>query len=166
MASTAPPPDDGTRRPTPDARTGSAHRSWWLAAIATFVVGLFVGGVVVALAGLGQGSSDQTSAPPSSAPDARLPSPTPSPTGAGASVQVNASCLRAVNDAQAVAQALAGLGTAVRNLDAGTLDRIVQQENVLQLRLQAEIKACHATVRLPSGSLSPTAVAPSVSPTG
>lgn len=156
MTNTAPPPRDDSDPPTRDSATAPGHRSWWLLAVATFVVGLFAGGIVVAVAGFGQ-QSGQTAAAPTLSVSGQ-PSPTPSPTDLGASVHVNAACLRAVNDAQAVAKALGGLGTAVRNLDAGTLDQIVQRENVLQLRLQAEIKDCNATVRLPNGSLSPTAV--------
>lgn len=160
MTSTGHSADGGTEQPPPGARPAAGHRmTWWLVGVVTFVVGLLIGGVLVALAGFGQGSAGGSKAisTPSSAA-AGTPTPTQSSSDAGASVQLNTACLRAVNDAQAVARALSGLGTAVSNVDAGALDRIVQQENRLQLRLQADIKACNATVRLPDGSLSATPV--------
>lgn len=148
-----PEPDD-----TP-ARAPGHTAGWWLAVVG-FVVGLFVGGIVVGLAS--GGSSDDLAGPAATtAPAAGSPIPSAGATG---QVAVNASCLRAVNDAQDTYTAVNDLADAASTLNAARLDEIVRRLQPLQRRLEQDLRDCQVTTRLPDGSVS-SGPAPTPAPT-
>lgn len=128
-------------------------RRWWAAA-GMFVLGLFVGGILVGL--VSGGSAALPAAAPTTAP-----SSTPAPAsgsvqtgGAGATGQVvvNDACLRVLNAAQDVYGAINDLGTAVQDLNAARLDEIIRRLQPLQERLRTSGAACKVQTRLPNGS--------------
>lgn len=146
-------PDDP---PPPRSRRGAG---WWLA-VGGFVLGLFVGGIVVGLAS--GGSSEEVAAP---APTSAAPADSPAPAaGATGQVAVNASCLRAVNDAQDTYTAVNDLADAASTLNAARLDDIVRRLQPLQRRLEQDLRDCQVTTRLPDGSVR-SGPAPTPAPT-
>lgn len=136
---------------TPDdpARAPGRGAGWWLA-VGGFVVGLFLGGIIV---GLASGGSSNDLADPTASAAAAAGSPIPSG-GATGQVAVNASCLRAVNDAQDTYTAVNDLADAARTLNAARLDEIVRRLQPLQRRLEQDLRSCQVTARLPGGSVS------------
>ncbi|WP_164701255.1 hypothetical protein [Modestobacter sp. KNN46-3] len=152
--------DGGTSSPDPDERSGRAVR-WWLAA-ATFVLGLFVGGLVVGL--LDDGSAPVPVATPAGpATGVGVPLPDAPPTGETAEVVVNAACLRAVNGAQDVVAAIDDLGEAAGEFNAARLDEVIRQLQPLQGRLSGDIAGCQVVSEVAEGT--PTGTAPGA-PTG
>ena len=161
---TDPETDAGSSSPDPDERSGRAVR-WWVAA-ATFVLGVFVGGLVVGL--LDDGSAPVPVATPAGpATDVGVPLPDAPPTGETAEVVVNAACLRAVNGAQDVVAAIDELGEAVGEFNAARLDEVIRQLQPLQGRLSGDIAGCQVVSEVaeatPPGT--PTGTAPGT-PTG
>ena len=153
--------DAPTRSPADGARSRPAFRGW-LAAI-TFVVGLFLGGIIVGLL------SDDPSLPPAGTTAGPLPSPTAAPSsgsaaGGTAEVVVNDACLRAVNTAQDVSGAVDDLGEAAAELDAARLDEVVRRLQPLQDRLQENIEDCEVITRLPDGATVTRTPSPSTAP--
>ncbi|MCZ2850432.1 hypothetical protein [Modestobacter sp. VKM Ac-2978] len=153
--------DAGTSSPDPDERSGRAVR-WWLAA-ATFVLGVFVGGLVVGL--LDDGSAPVPAATPAGpATDVGVPLPGAPPTGETAEVVVNAACLRAVNGAQDVVAAIDELGEAVGEFNAARLDEVIRQLQPLQGRLSGDIAGCQVVSEVaeatPTGTGTPTGTSP------
>lgn len=113
---------------------------WWLAA-ATFVVGVFVGGLLVGL--LSEGSAPvPIAAQDAPGTDDAVPLPEAPATGETAEVVVNAACLRAVNGAQDVVAVIDDLGEAVSEFNAARLDEVVRRLQPLQGRLSADIAGC------------------------
>jgi hypothetical protein len=159
------PMDAGPRSPAPDNRSRRAAR-WWLAA-ATFVVGLFVGGILVglfsegspALPAAGAGATPTPAGPTGSA-SAQSGS---AAAGATAELVVNDACLRALNAAQDIYASVDDLGEAASQLNAARLDEVIRQLQPLQGRLRANIEDCTVMTRLPDGSL--ISESPSLSPT-
>lgn len=152
--------DGGTSSPGPEGRSGRAVR-WWLAA-ATFVLGLFVGGLLVGL--LSEGSAPVPTATPAPTTGAAVPLPDAPPTGETAEVVVNAACLRAVNGAQDVVAAIDDLGEAASQLNAARLDEVIRRLQPLQGRLTTDIAGCQVVSEVaeatPTGT-SPGSPAPS-----
>ncbi|MGY1838896.1 MULTISPECIES: hypothetical protein [unclassified Modestobacter] len=147
--------DTSSRSPAPDGRAGRAVR-WWLAA-ATFVLGIFTGGLLVGL--LAEGSAPvPRAAPVVPGADADVPLPEAPPTGETAEVLVNAACLRAMNGAQDVVAAIDDLGEAASQLNAVRLDEVVRRLQPLQGRLRTDIAAC--VVVTETGEATPTGTAP------
>jgi hypothetical protein len=147
MADAPTPSPAGARRPSPALRR-------WLAAV-TFVVGLFLGGIVVGLL------SDDPSLPPvgtmAEPPASAGAEPTAAPSrGSGtagtAEVVVNDACLRAVNAAQDVSGAIDDLGQAAAELNAARLDEVIRRLQPLQGRLQENLEGCKVVTSLPDGS--------------
>lgn len=154
-----------TRSPDPPGGARRAVR-WGLAA-ATFVVGLFVGGILVGLL------SDDRSLPPEGSvsaeplPSADGGSPAPrsgSAAGGTAEVLVNDACLRAVNAAQDVFGTVEDLGEAAADLNAARLDEAIRRLQPLQTRLQENLTGCEVRTRLPDGSVVTSTPAPTSSP--
>lgn len=150
MSSDSPPADDDA----PPPRYGR----WWRW-VAAFVVGIVVGGVVVAVAGLGGTTNDNfsngvtpTLTPTGTAtPQSTAAALSPAPSGAGGGrVLIDASCLQAINRAQDIYNATTDLATAARQLDANRLDQIVRRLGVIEPQLRQALGACHATVQAPS----------------
>lgn len=157
--------DTESRSPAPDGRSGRAVR-WWLAA-ATFVLGVFVGGLLVGL--LSEGSAPVPLATPAApATDDAVPLPAAPAGGETAEVVVNAACLRAVNGAQDVVAVIDDLGEAIGEFNAARLDEVVRRLQPLQGRLSADIAGCQVVSEVeeatPTGTTPPGT--PAGSPTG
>jgi hypothetical protein len=141
------------------------RRSRWWIAVLTFVAGVVVGVLIVGFL--------YTSTPDRSADQS--PSPmTPSPTAgqsapAAASAQVNAACLRVINEAQDVATILSEVGPAITATNLQQLDDMVRRLQSIQARLDDDLRDCKVDAQVnetPTAVPSPlSTVEPSVSPT-
>jgi hypothetical protein len=128
---------------------------WWIPVL-TFILGGVVGVLTVGLLGITWPDflSTQTGAEPA----------TPSPT-AGQSVpvasdaQVNAACLRVINDAQDVSIMLSEVGPAASAVNLQQLDDIVRRLQSIEPRLKRDLSDCRVE---PSGTQS---AEPPTSPT-
>jgi len=155
------PPAEEPRR-TADPWYRRAGVRWLLAAV-TFVIGLFVGGIIVGFASspaepvVARSTVTMTPAAPPTAP-----APTGSPAAAG-EASVNSACLRAVNDAQSSYTVLGQLFGAVRGFDLGKLDSLIRRLQPMQAALKQDFAACHVSGHLAAPSVAPSA---SPSPTG
>jgi hypothetical protein len=139
------------------------RRSRWWIAVLTFVAGVVVGVLVV---GLLDTSRPDFSAAPSAPPTS------PSPAGSqgvppAASAQVNAACLRVINEAQDVTTILSEVGPAITAVNLQQLDDIVRRLQSIQARLDDDLRGCKVEAqvnRTPVPSPLST-VEPSASPT-
>jgi hypothetical protein len=148
-----------------DATMPPQRRSRWWIAVLTFVAGVAVGVLIV-------GFLTRSTPDPSAV---QSPSPmTPSPTGgqpapAAASAQVNAACLRVINEAQDVATILSEVGPAITAVNLQQLDDIVRRLQSIQARLDDDLRDCKVDAqvnRTPAAVPSPlSTVEPSASPT-
>jgi hypothetical protein len=124
------------------------RRSRWWIAVLTFVAGVVVGVLVVGF--LTRSTPDFSAA--------QSPSPmTPSPTGgqrppAAASAQVNAACLRVINEAQDVATILSEVGPAITAVNLQQLDDVVRRLQSIQTRLDDDLRDCKIEAEV-SGTL-------------
>jgi hypothetical protein len=130
---------------------------WWIPAL-TFILGGVVGVLTVGLLGITWPDflSTQTGAAPA----------TPSPTAGqsvpvAASAQVNAACLRVINDAQDVSIMLSEVGPAATAVNLQQLDDIVRRLQSVQPRLKRDLSDCRVE---PSAGGTPSAEPPT-SPT-
>lgn len=128
---------------------------WWIPVL-TFILGGVVGVLTVGLLGITWPDflSTQTGAEPAT------PSPTAGqsvPVAAGA--QVNAACLRVINDAQDVSIMLSEVGPAASAVNLQQLDDIVRRLQSIQPRLKHDLSDCRVE---PSGTQS---AEPPTSPT-
>ena len=138
-----------------DNAAGAVQRRsrWWIAAL-TFVVGVVVGVLAV---GLLDFSRPDFSPPPGSAP-----STTPSPAGGqsvpgAASAEVNAACVRVINEAQDVSVILSEVGPAAKEVDLQQLDDIVRRLQSIQPRLDRDLAACKVKANITTPSAEPSA---------
>jgi hypothetical protein len=154
-----------SKRPARAAAMPPQRRSRWWIAVLTFVAGVVVGILIV-------GYLDRSNPDFSSAPSA--PPTSPSPAGsqdvpAGASAQVNAACLRVINEAQDVATILSEVGPAITAVNLQQLDDIVRRLQSIQARLDDDLRDCKVDAqvnRTPTAVPSPlSTVEPSASPT-
>lgn len=150
-----------------DRQSSRALRWWWAAG--AFVVGVFVGAVLVGLLSEGSPTSAATAPTPSapSAPSAaagQSPASSPSPGIVDPTVSVNDACLRAVNAAQDAYAAISDVGDAARGLNAARLDEIVRQLQPLQAQLRDNVAACRVVTTLPDGSSVVTTPSPPALP--
>lgn len=155
----------------PVATLGSsapARRPRWWVAVATFGAGVVVGILIVGLL---------SASTPGFLTEARSGGNTPAPGVPSGSVQVaveaqvNAACLRVINEAQDVYGALTGLDDAVDAVDLQQLDDIARRLQPIQPRLARDLSDCEVRVNsgsdpTASGSSSPVVPRPSASPTG
>lgn len=161
----SPEPPAGSTPAGDGAATGESRRRPWWPFAAVFVGGLVVGILLAGLLNIGtpdfaaQAQAGQQTAPSS-------PSPSPD-VSVAAQANVNAACLRVINEAQDTYGALAGLQDAIRALDLSALDDIVRRLQPIQPRLASDLRDCRVSVTAPGGSSpSPTAIAPTPSATG
>jgi hypothetical protein len=127
-----------SKYPADDVTMPPQRRSRWWIAVLTFVVGVVVGVLVV-------GFLDKTAPDFSAAPSG--PPTGPSPAGsqsvpAAASAQVNAACLRVINEAQDVATILSEVGPAITAVNLQQLDDIVRRLESIQARLDDDLRNC------------------------
>jgi hypothetical protein len=154
-----------TKYPADDATMPPRRRSRWWIAVLTFMAGIAVGVLIVGFL--------YTSTPDISA--VQSPSPvTPSPAGsqdvpAAASAQVNAACLRVINEAQDVATILSEVGPAITAVNLQQLDDIVRRLQSIQARMDDDLRDCKVEAqvnRTPAAVPSPlSTVEPSASST-
>ena len=159
-----------SKYPADDVTKPPQRRSRWWIAVLTFVAGVVVGVLIV---GFSTRSTPDLSA-------VQSPSPvTPSPTGgqsvpAAASAQVNAACLRVINEAQDVATILSEVGPALSAVNLQQLDDIVRRLQSIQGRMDDDLRDCRVEAEIsgtPSPVPSPSVTAqppasPTASPTG
>jgi hypothetical protein len=138
-------PASSSREERPPRRFG------WLWVPVVLVVGILVGGVIVAVF-----SDGGTVHPATPTPTVTVTEHAPSGQSSGAQVHLADACLRAVNDAQTAYSLLTHAGSAVRNFDVKSLDGIVQRAQAVQRLLAHDLRRCHATIQVPSGPGSAT----------
>jgi len=153
-----------SQRPFDDGAVRPKRRSRWWIAVLTFVAGVAVGVLIV-------GFLTRSTPDPSAV---QSPSPTsPSPAGsqsvpAAASAQVNAACLRVINEAQDVPTILSEVGPAITAVNLQQLDDIVRRLQSIQARLDDDLRDCKVEAqvnRTPTAVPSPlSTVEPSASP--
>ena len=151
---------DAKHRGDREAGSNNRRSRWWIAVL-TFVVGVGVGVLAVGLL--------DTSRPFQSASEGA--SPAAPPTGvqsvpAAASAQVNAACLRVINEAQDVSIVLSEIGDAATPVDLQQLDDMIRRLQSIQPRLKRDLSDCRVetAVGTPSGARS-ASPAPSATPT-
>lgn len=135
--------DDPTSPQSSADRAARPRRNaFWLVPAATFLVGLLLGGVLVAVTG----SGDDASAGPEASSG-----PTASPTTSGdasprpaATVTVPGACLEVADSTQQLLALVRDAVTAARDLDASRLSSIVRQLQEEQSGLQQQANACRS----------------------
>jgi len=143
-----------------DNEAGPAQRRsrWWIAAL-TFVVGVVVGVVIVALLDTRrpefQATRSATPATPAGGPS--VP--------AAASAQVNAACLRVINEAQDISIMLSEVGPAVTTVDLQQLDDIVRRLQSVQPRLERDLSNCQIDADVARTPSTEPSTSPTPSPT-
>lgn len=149
VGETSPPP-----RSVRTVRVEPRRIGWVLLAAATFVIGLFLGGIIVGLIGPGSSTPAVKTVTTTVAPSG---TPAPGSSGAAGQVTVNQACLRALNEAQSSYGSVADLISALRSLDAARIDAIIQQLQPLENALRADLQACKVstTVQGPVASSTP-----------
>jgi hypothetical protein len=154
-----------SKYPADDVTMPPQRRSRWWIAVLTFVVGVVVGVLIV-------GFLDKTAPDFSAAPSAPPTSPSPAASQsvpAAASAQVNAACLRVINEAQDVATILSEVGPAITAVNLQQLDDIVRRLQSIQARLDDDLRNCKVEGQVNGTSTampSPlSTVEPSASPT-
>lgn len=152
------PPVPVDERPSGGAGPVRPRRRSWLPIFAAFVVGLLAGVLVVGL--LDVGTPDFVSAQGAG----RSASPRPSASvEIGSLAQVNAACLRVINEAQDVYGALSGLDDAVDEVNLQALDEIVRRLQPVEPRLARDLQDCQVSVQpstAPGGGATPVVPPP------
>jgi hypothetical protein len=149
-------PDQGPAGPEqsgePEAwvRHESARRFWILPA-ATFLVGLVLGGALIALTGFG--SDDDPTATP-----AVTASPNPSASGSpsASALVVPGECVQIAEDSQALLALVNDAAQAALELDADQLSDLVAQMKTQQELVRSQAAACQSAVASASPLPSPS----------
>lgn len=130
--------------------TQTKGASWWIPA-ATFVVGLVLGGGVIAATTSGDdgGTANAASTSPSASAGAPVASDSPS-TPADATLTVPGECLKVAEDSQKVLDQVNDAVAAVRDLDASALSDVVREIQTSQETLTKQTAACRDSVEAPS----------------
>lgn len=161
--------------PEPDDRSPGqvTHRSRWWLGVLLFVAGLVAGVLTVGLLTSTTPDFGTAGAGPDVAPT--QPAPVPSEgVPVVARAEVNAACLRVINEAQDVYSILQNLDQAVDDVNLQQLDDMVRQLQPIQPRLARDLQDCRVDAGAvvdpsasgtpaPPGTASPTA---QPSPTG
>ena len=128
---------------------------WWLIPVATFLVGLVLGGVISAA--LRPGDADPVAGSPPSTSTSSAPTASGAAQAATATVVVPAECLQVSQDSQALVELTKQAATAARELDAGRLSDVVRQLDQAQTTLRAHADACRAVDASLSSGTTPSA---------
>lgn len=147
------PADPGaTGPPASQGQQSSLASQFWAIPLAAFVVGLVLGGVIVALTGIGPGSSDDSASPSTSTTPVE-PTPTSS---TAADVVIPGDCVQVAQESQALLELAQQAAAAARDLDADRLSTLVGEIKDQQDLIQAQAAACAAaTTESPSPTASP-----------
>lgn len=130
--------------------TQKKSTSWWIPA-ATFVVGLVLGGGVIAATSSGDDAATTSAASPSPSTSASSPGVSASPsTPADATLTVPGECLQVAEDSQKVLDLVNDAVAAVRDLDASALSDVVREIQSSQDTLTKQTEACKDSVEAPS----------------
>jgi hypothetical protein len=154
-----------SKYPADDVTKPPQRRSRWWIAVLTFVAGVGVGVLIVGfLTWSTPDPSGARSAPPTS-PSAAGSQSVP----AAASAQVNAACLRVLNEAQDIAAILSEAGPAITAVNLQQLDDIVRRLQSIQALLDDDLRGCKVegqVNRTPTAAASPLSTEePSTRPT-
>lgn len=118
--------------------TRTSGSRWWLIPVATFLIGLVLGGGVIALAGIG--NDDAASAAPGSSP-VSSPSSSTAP-----DLVVPGDCVQVATDSQALLSLVDEAAQAAKDLDAAKLSDLVAELRAQQQVVRAQAAACQAAV--------------------
>jgi hypothetical protein len=127
-----------------------SRRSRWWPALIMFLAGLAIGAIAVAVFRPGIPDSPTVTGP-TVAPTVTGPWPSVDPP---ATAQVNAACLRVLNEAHQVYNIISGAGEAITTVDLRRLDNMVRRLQPLEPLLQRDLQACE--VDTGAGPASPT----------
>jgi hypothetical protein len=141
------PEGDPATRPAVVTRDRRSERYFLIVPALAFVIGVLLGGVVVAATGLGVSSNDGTTAAGGASS-----SPSPTETGASATtstssdvvVTVPGECLQLSDESQQLLDLIDQAVQAARDLDATKLSGIVSQLQQAQQQLRTQTDACRA----------------------
>jgi hypothetical protein len=165
MTSAPDPPDEAG----PGSARASRRPRWWLA-LALFVAGVVAGVLTVGLLDATTPEFGAAVGDPAPVPGDE-PAPLPTGVPVAARAEVNAACLRVINQAQDVYNVLQGVDQAVVDVNLQQLDDMVRRLQPIQPRLAQDLQDCRvdteAVVTSPSPAPSPsTPATPEPSPTG
>jgi hypothetical protein len=131
------------------------RRMTWLLPALTFVVGVVLGAVVVAITSGSDGAEPTAGGSAATRVGGAGATPTPSPGASGdVSVTVPAECTALANDAQNAADLLNQAATAARDLDAKALADVARRMQDARDRLTKQADACRGAPRSASVSTS------------
>ncbi len=124
-------------------------RFFLLVPAVAFVVGLVLGGVVVAITGIGdttrQPAVAGSTASPTGSPSASSPATSgTSPTSSDATVTIPGQCLQLTNNSQQLLDLVGQAATAARDLDAAKLSAVVSRLQQVQQQLKQQTDACRS----------------------
>jgi hypothetical protein len=145
------PPQDNP--PSPGAWNTSVDggRRFWLIPVATFVVGLLLGGAVIALINI---ASDDDSAGARNGAETSTASPTPTSTGPD-SVTIPGDCIQIATDAQSLLDLVDQAVQAARDLDADALSDVVAELQTQQEALRSQASICQDAAAAENSSSTP-----------
>jgi hypothetical protein len=119
--------------------SADSGRRFWLIPMATFVVGLLLGGVVIALVNIA--SDDDSAGAGSGDGTASAPATTPTSTGPE-SVTIPGDCIQIATDAQGLLDLADQAVQAARDLDADALSDVVAELKTQQEALSNQASIC------------------------
>lgn len=136
----------------------------WLVA-GSFVLGVVVGVLLVGLLRLGNPEFPSATAPSATlVPSGSATASSSTTVGGGAEAQVNASCLRVIEEAQQVYDIITGVREAAADVDLRKLDEIVRQLQPIQTRLGSDLSECKVDTSV-SRAPAESQTSPQVTPT-
>ena len=143
------PNDDAPEAAAPDDAAESApvvastaNRAWLIPAV-TFLVGLALGAVVVAVTSSGGDDSPRAGDQPSGTPTTSVPAPTLT-ASPDVSVTVPGECIEVADDAEALLALVDDAAGAVRDLNASELGSILDEIQAAQTTLQEQVDLCQS----------------------
>ena len=135
-------PNDATgQKPSSDAADARTRRWFWLVPAVTFLVGLVLGGAVIAAT---KDGTDNGGAPSAAPTVTTSPSPTITPTDR--TITVPASCERAVERARTAMNTTGEAVQALRDLNTARLQRLLDQLQDAQREVERLAEQCRREV--------------------
>ncbi len=129
--------------------TEKKSNSWWIPA-AAFVVGLALGGGVIA-ATMSGGDTGSAGSSPSASASSGAPTATASPsTPADATLTLPGECLQVAEDSQKALDLVNDAVAAARDLDASALSDVVRELQSSQDTISKQAAECRDSVEAPS----------------